>query len=1281
MKKMISFLFLSLLFSIGSTNERQGPLNKIYESLVCQDAEWCRERIPESGWNGDSSEPSISEITLLLPHPIQNSENSQKNVYHLLHAYNGCFKWSSTNPEVVRVQQIEETINGQTCSRRALVNAMTAGESFSRASSWILAEDKITGKIVRCDVYVDWISNIEIQTKTRTISKDNYEVLEIQAFDSIGNVFSNILGFEFEWSVTAENESRSDSQILALVPFKDANKETPRIVREMEEKGQETSAILVRGVEFGRAIVSAKLKESGYSSVKMTSVPLTVLDPLHIDPSSLYILPDTSFLYHLQVFTKDKITNIPMPSSQYLWEGDNEEIATVDNRGQLVSKNLGDTEVTVSVAEMPESNAKATAHVVLPARLHIVVTNRKDKSQVNNYLVKGWNYHLEVILHDKDGHKVFHSPTLEFATAIPTNRLEIQETSRNQQRFNISAIKEGTCIVNSSLDLSPFSSHLKGKRDSLSARKYLTITDPIQILPRQLLLPFHSEVKHQYPLNGTGGSDPINYRWSSSNSEVVSVSNDGTVTVQGQGQANITLLDKENPSNRDSIVVKVSLPSKIKILADRVEAQVGDSLEMEMEAWDKKGQKFDRCHSLPFVWKRTEEGFSDVNKKNDGKNVVKAKKAGKSKFTVSLGELIDEITLFSFDPLVVLRPSNGEALVTLGSSATFVIKGGPDPWHSDPSKYFTQIVPSHKHNVSVDANSGRASSNNVQSFTVTCLSLGHQNLSISIGNLASSDHLLPVVVNASVSLLCKDPNSLHLTIGSELDSSCSDELHTINTPSSPNTNQPRKFQVKAGRLVPFNFTVLDEEGREFDNSTSLKYDWDSKDKNLAVVQWDRLNNLGHIQVGEQTGSAIIQIKTKNYLPEVLSTHRISYRPDFSSVLLAPEIELFSTPNIRINTERKTIFNHPSNQFELSVEGGSGKYRFSTNDSSIVNIKTIPERPNAFVLTPKQNGMASVVIYDKCLTGSDAAEAIITVSDVAHLHLNVRDLLGLDQEIPLTVEPLDSNHQPFGEDQMKWIDISVNSDNNIVSLDKLEERGRYKVKGKHVGLSRVSAQTKTNSGSMIRSKTTEVHVFAPFQIFPREIILLPQSTLQVETRGGPAIRSEVQYSIQNTRYAKVSEEGIVEGQTIGETRLTAKISAFDSITNEKIVFGQDSVVVRVQDLLGIRIHVSSNNLLSGNEITARVLGINGENPFTYASVPLSFRWQTANGEVIQLRSIYEKANTTVEEEASFAVRLVAKSYGKTRILVKAVSSNPKWNRLEATTEIQLWKKKLHLQFDW
>ena len=71
------------------------------------------------------------------------------------------------------------------CSRKAIVTAQST--QTDRLSSVIVAEEVGGGIVLRCDVFVDTISRIEITTRTRELLlEEEPERFELQAFDEEG---------------------------------------------------------------------------------------------------------------------------------------------------------------------------------------------------------------------------------------------------------------------------------------------------------------------------------------------------------------------------------------------------------------------------------------------------------------------------------------------------------------------------------------------------------------------------------------------------------------------------------------------------------------------------------------------------------------------------------------------------------------------------------------------------------------------------------------------------------------------------------------------------------------------------------------------------------------------------------------------------------------------------------------------------------------------------------------------------------------------------------------
>ena len=216
----------------------------------------------------NSRDVSISDINILLPY------TTKQRVTYRIHAQNGCFRWTSSNREVVTVQEIRRTaaevrasgsgagaVGGVVaesvaadCADSADITVAASPMGFAaRSHAWIQAEDRISGRILTCEVYVDRIARIEIETTTRTMFKDDIERLDILAFDQENNLFSTVKGLKFRWSI---NPSHS---VLQFVRPQDVSVSDVAV----DFSGLESGKILLKAENTGKATVTSNLLEEG----------------------------------------------------------------------------------------------------------------------------------------------------------------------------------------------------------------------------------------------------------------------------------------------------------------------------------------------------------------------------------------------------------------------------------------------------------------------------------------------------------------------------------------------------------------------------------------------------------------------------------------------------------------------------------------------------------------------------------------------------------------------------------------------------------------------------------------------------------------------------------------------------------------------------------------------------------------------------------------------------------------------------------------------------------
>lgn len=115
----------------------------------------------------------------------------------------------------------------------------------------------VSGRVLRCEVFVDIIDKIRMQTTTRTVYKDHVEMLSMEATDPegmhrdlliqvlasinpkaiildylLGNTFNTLRGVEFEWTI----KHNSSQSVLQFVPFKGSQMEMTSLLLDMEQE-------------------------------------------------------------------------------------------------------------------------------------------------------------------------------------------------------------------------------------------------------------------------------------------------------------------------------------------------------------------------------------------------------------------------------------------------------------------------------------------------------------------------------------------------------------------------------------------------------------------------------------------------------------------------------------------------------------------------------------------------------------------------------------------------------------------------------------------------------------------------------------------------------------------------------------------------------------------------------------------------------------------------------------------------------------------------------------
>ncbi|XP_006901438.1 PREDICTED: nuclear pore membrane glycoprotein 210 [Elephantulus edwardii] len=1229
---------------------------------------------------------------------------------------------SSTRPEVASIEPLDP--NQQQCSQKAVVQARLTQPT--RLTSIISAEDITTGQVLRCDAIVDLIHGIQIVSTTRELYlEDSPLELKIQALDSEGNTFSTLAGLVFDWTVVKDTEADgfSDSHnSLRILTFLESTYIPPSYISEMEKVAKQGDTILVSGMKTGSSKLKARIQEGVYQNVRPAEVRLLILENILLNPAyDVYLMVGTSIRYKVQKIRQGRIIELMMPSDQYELQLQNSILGTEGDSAQPVA--LLDQETsTVTALQLGKSNLVLCHRNILFPGIRMQGASRLPNSTI--YIVEpgyvgftihpgdrwvlemGRLYEVTIDVFDKSSNKVYVTENIRIETVLPAEFFEVLSSSQNGSYHHVRAIKRGQTTISAALtsvvdqDGGVHTLHVP-----VWNQQEVEIHVPITLFPSILTFPWQPKTgAYQYTIKAHGGSG--NFSWSSSSSAVATVTVKGVMTTGSDtGLSVIQARDVQNPLHFGEMKVYVIEPSSMEFAPCQVEARVGGTLELPlringlMPGGANEVVTLSDCshfdllvevenqgvfQPLPGRLKPGSEHCSGVQ--------VQAEAQGHTTLLVSYKHshihLSARITIGAYLPLQAVDPSS-VALVTLGSSKEMLFEGGPRPWVLEPSKFFRNITSEDTDSISLALFGPPASRNYQQHWVlVTCRALGEQIIALSVGNKPSITNPFPAVEPAVVKFVCAPPSRLTLTpvyASPQLDLSC------------PLLQQNKQVVPVSNHRSPLlNLAAYDQQGRRFDNFSSLNIQWESTKPLLASIELSlpmqlvsqddgsgqkKLHGLQAILVHEASGTTSISATVTGYQQSHLSAARtkLPYDP---LLPVSASIELILVEDVRVNPKEVTIYNHPGVQVELHIRGGSGYFFLNTSISDIIKV-TYQETRGIATVHPLLPGTLAVMIHDLCLAFPAPAKAEISISDIQELYIRVVDKVEIGKTVKAYVRVLDFDKKPFLAKYFAFMDLKLQAASQIVTLVALNEAldhytAAFLIHGVTIGQTSLTATVTDKAGQRISSAPQQIEVFPPFRLIPRKVTLIIGATMQITSEGGPQPQSNILFSISDASLAAVSSTGLVQGLAVGNGTVEGVVQAVDAETGKVVVVSQDRVEVEVLQLRAVRIRAPITRMRTGTQMPVYITGItSSQNPFSFGNaVPgLTFYWSVTKRDILDIRGRHHEASIQLPSQYNFAMNVHGRTKGRTGLKVVVKALDPTAGQLhglakELSDEIQI-----------
>ncbi|XP_038715182.1 nuclear pore complex protein GP210 isoform X2 [Tripterygium wilfordii] len=585
------------------------------------------------------SGPHIADVNILLPPKMTYP------VEYRLQGSDGCFKWSWDHHDILSV--VPEYNLSSHCSTSARLKSVAPYSG--RKETAVYAADVHTGIVIRCKVFIDNFSRIQIFHNSIKLDLDGLATLRVRAFDSEENVFSSLVGLQFTWQLIPETGGLPHH--LVHVPLK----ESPLsdcgglcgdldIQIELEDSGVFSDLFVVKGIGIGHENVSVNLLEPQFNHMG-DEIVLTVAEAMSLDPPSpVFVLIGAMLQYVLKVIRGNYPQVVMLPSPHHRWSVSNSTVAQVDPMvGLTRALSLGVTVVVVEDTRVAGHIQMSSLNVVLPDTLSLYLLPLSSTGDPINgvepippvahwYVVAGRQYLIqmkvfsqgpgaqEIYITENDDVELHDKQSEYWKTFLAPDNVMPQHGWKNARILE--ATSHGMGKLTSYL--SYFTGHhdrkkvLKVVQEIFVCNQVRFSLDKMTGTSQGIILPWAPAVYQEIELRATGGcaKTSSDYKWFSSDMTIVSISASGVLQAMKPGKVTIKAVSIFDPLNLDEVVAEVSVPASMVMLPNfPVETVVGSHLQSAVTMKAPNGAHFYACDAFSsyIKWKAESQSFIVVN--------------------------------------------------------------------------------------------------------------------------------------------------------------------------------------------------------------------------------------------------------------------------------------------------------------------------------------------------------------------------------------------------------------------------------------------------------------------------------------------------------------------------------------------------------------------------------------------------------------------------------------------------------------------------------------------
>ncbi|XP_031406672.1 nuclear pore complex protein GP210 isoform X1 [Punica granatum] len=863
--------------------------------------------------------PHITDVNILLPPKMTRA------VEYRLQGSDGCFKWTWDHHDVLSV--IPEYNISNHCSTSARLRSIAPYSG--RKESAVYATDLNTGTVIRCKVFIDNFSRIQIFHSSIKLDLDGLATLRVHAFDSEENVFSSLVGLQFMWQLAPQTTGQPHHLVhvpLKVSPLSDCGGLCGDldVQIKIEDSGTYSDLFVVKGAAIGHEVISVHLMEPELKHLT-DKIVLTVAEAISVEPPSpVFVLIGAVVHYSLKVIRQNTPQAVPLPSPHYRWSVFNSSVAHVDpTLGVTHALSLGTTTITVEDTRVAGHKQGSSLHVVLPDSICLYLSPLSSSGEpiegtelvasvARWYVVAGHQYVIqikvfsqgpdvqEIYITENEDVVLYDNQSDNWEVLLVPNDVVVKHGWQNSRILRATSPGVGKLIAS----LTYFSGNDRAK-EVLKVVQEVMVCDQVKIVLEKrdgyshgIVLPWAPGIHQEVQLKATGGcaKASIDFKWFSSDMDVLSVSTSGVIQAKKPGKATIKVVSIFDPFNYDEVNVEVSTPTSMVMLQNfPVETIVGSHLEAAVTLKALNGDSFYRCDAFNsyIKWKAGSEFFTISNATGEAPKFDKLVNTDvlslvsgppcswTSIYAAGPGQTMLHATLskdysdhLQYGPIVLKASSHIAAYAPLlvsqvGDGNQFggywydlakqeaeaqlenldklylapathldvMLLGGPEKWGRgvdfiDTVQSFDQEHASVEDEVIVQLLSSKYGS----LYRISCQKLGNFELIFKRGNLIGDDHPLPAIVEKSLWLVCSFPASIVL-VADEPVNERNIIQSAIQGERGPGRIRATPVTVANGRTIRIAAVGITDSGEALANSSSLHLKWELSSCNRLAF-WD-----------------------------------------------------------------------------------------------------------------------------------------------------------------------------------------------------------------------------------------------------------------------------------------------------------------------------------------------------------------------------------------------------------------------------------------------------------